>query len=132
VFGNGTTTNTPFTLSGDVTTTLSSSTQTYQPRCNISITLLNDGAYTARLRVSYVIDGIQQPFYVSNGLLFIGNSVTTTIPWYATNVTVFGEKLFINYYNIFTDTGLNMTTSCTKCYKVWGAVTNPFWDYYAC
>jgi hypothetical protein len=130
-----TTTNLPFTISSNtttITTTQSTSTQTYQPRCNITITLLNNGAYTARMRVSYVIDGILQPNYVSRGLAIIGDSATVTIPWYSTNITVYGEKLFVLYYNIFTDTGINTTAACTKCYKVWGAVTNPYWDYYVC
>ena len=114
------------------TTTVRTTPATYQPRCNYTITLLNDGAFTARLYVKYTIDGILQPVFASGPLPFIGQSATVTIPYYAENIFVAGQKLFISYYNIFEDTGLNTSVSCNKCYKVWGVVTGPSWDYYTC
>jgi hypothetical protein len=47
---------------------------TFLPRCNFTITVKNDGAYTARFRVQYLIDNIHQPMYVSQEMPFIGNS----------------------------------------------------------
>ncbi len=135
VFGNNTITVSPpinGTTTTFTTTTLSTSTVTFEPRCNYTITMLNDGAYTARLRVIYTIDGIQQPMYVSPNLPIIGNRASVTIPWYARDIFVTGEKLFVNWYTIFSETGLNTTNACTKCYKTWGVVTNPQWDYYLC
>jgi hypothetical protein len=106
---------------------------TFRPRCNFTIGLLNDGAYTARMRVRYVIDGINQPIYTSNELPFIGNRASVTIPFYSTDINVSLERWTgSNWASIKTDTGINTVNFCTKCYKVWNDVLNPRWDYIDC
>lgn len=105
---------------------------THEPRCNYTISLLNDGAYTARMRVSYKIDGVQQPLWTSNDLPFIGNRASITIPWYSTDIIVSLERLGFNWAGIAQDAGLGPAGECNKCYKVWNDVSNPRWDYVEC
>ncbi|RMZ96451.1 neurogenic locus notch -like protein [Brachionus plicatilis] len=113
--------------SGPGTSGLSSGT----PRCNFTVSVRNDGAYVARFKLMYSIDGITQPLEVSNSIA-ARQTQSITIPYFAKDLVVISEKLFFDWYTIFTDTGINMQTKCTKCYKVWGAVTNPQWDYLLC
>lgn len=101
------------------------------PRCNFTVSVRNDGAYVARFKLMYSIDGITQPLMVSNNIV-ARNTKSITIPYYARNLVVIVEKLFFDWFPILTDTNINMQTKCTKCYKVWGAVTNPKWDYLLC
>lgn len=105
---------------------------TISPRCNFTIKLQNDGFYTARLQVQYSLDNIVQPLLVSGNLPFIGQTASFTLPYYAQDITVIAERLGFTWANIFQDTGINTATRCTKCYKVWGAVTDPHWDYLLC
>ncbi len=108
------------------------STSTSVPRCNLTIGVQNDGAYTARFRVAYTIDGIQQGVIFSPNLPFIGNTAYITIPYYSKNIVVSVERLGFTWAGIFQDTGIDVAKQCTKCYKVWGAVTDPRWDYLEC
>jgi len=102
------------------------------PRCSaFTITLLNDGAYTARMKVGYMVDNIHQPIRVSENLTVMGSRTTITIPWYATDVTVGLERYGANWSPIVQDSGIG-TQDCRKCYKVWADVSNPKWDHMAC
>lgn len=101
------------------------------PRCNFTVSVRNDGAYVARFKLMYSIDGITQPLKVSHSII-ARTTRSITIPYYAKDLVVISEKLFFDWFPIFTDTNINMQTKCTKCYKVWGAVTNPKWDYLLC
>ena len=124
----------PFTSvpTATATTTTTRITSTFQPRCNFSISLLNDGAYSARYRVEYYIDGVKQQNIISNTLAFIGQYTQVTIPYYATNVSVTLQNLGFQWNDITKDTNLNTANNCIKCYKTWNTVTDPKWDYLAC
>jgi hypothetical protein len=98
----------------------------------MTISLQNDGLYTSRFLVQYKIDGIQQPLYVSPSLPFIGNTASVTIPYFATDINVTLERLGFTWGGIIRDTNINTVTQCTKCYKTWGVVTDPRWDYLLC
>jgi hypothetical protein len=103
------------------------------PRCNFTVSLQNDGAYTARFKVQYDIDGIRQPVLVSRKLHWIGQVATITIPYYAQNILVSLEKYgFFSWVGIAQDTGINTQNACTKCYKTWHTVTDSRWDYVIC
>jgi hypothetical protein len=105
---------------------------THIPHCNFTIKLLNEGAYTARMRVGYKIDGVQQPLWTSANLPIIGNSDQVTIPWYSTDIIVSLERMGFNWAGIKQDTHINSINWCNKCYKVWNDVSNPKWDYMDC
>lgn len=115
-----------------INTATTQRTLTHEPHCNFTIRILNDGAFTARMRVGYVIDGVQQPLWTSANLPIIGNTAEVTIPWYSTDIVVSLERLGFNWAGIVQDTGINSNNWCTKCYKVWGDVSNPKWDYTDC
>lgn len=102
------------------------------PRCNFTVSLQNDGLYTARFRLQYTIDGIQQPIYVSESLPFIGQRASVTIPFYAKDLIVTGERFGFSWVTTFQDSGINVLTRCTKCYKTWGGVATPSWDHILC
>ena len=112
--------------------TSTQSPSTLIPRCNITISLQNDGLYTARFRVQYTIDGIQQPLYISESLPFIGNTASVTIPYFAKDIIVSLERLGFQWAGIVQDSNINTATQCTKCYKTWGVVSDPKWDYLEC
>ncbi len=120
----------PYGVNNNPATTQAS--VTYEPHCNFTIKLLNEGAYTARMRVSYKIDGVQQPLWTSPNLPIIGNRAEVTIPWYSTDILVSLERLGFNWAGIVQDTGIDSAHWCNKCYKVWGDVSNPKWDYNDC
>ena len=84
------------------------------------------------MKIFYTIDNINQPIYVSKDISFVGETVSATIPWFSKNIVVSGEGLGFSWYTIFTDSNINTAQYCTKCYKVWGDVSNPRWDYIAC
>lgn len=105
---------------------------TLSPRCNFTIRLENDGFFAARLKVQYSLDGIVQPLLTSHGLPFIGQTAEFTIPYYATDIVVYAERLVLYWIQTFEDTGINTLTRCTKCYKLWGVVGDPHWDYLLC
>ena len=84
------------------------------------------------MRVSYKIDGVQQPLYTSQSLPTIGSAASVTIPWYSTDLIVSLERLGFNWAGIYQDTAINSLNWCTKCYKVWNVVTDPKWDYMEC
>ena len=84
------------------------------------------------MRVSYAIDGVNQPIWVSKSLPFIGNTAFVILPWYSTDIVVSLERLGFNWAGIVSDTGINSKNWCNKCYKVWGDVSNPKWDYVEC
>lgn len=105
---------------------------TRQPRCNFTIGVSNDGAFTARFRVVYSIDGEVQPELQSSNMPWIGQKRTIEIPHFATDIHVYLERLGFYWSLIHEDTGISTETYCTKCYKVWGAVTHPKWDYLQC
>ena len=105
---------------------------TFFPRCNFTIGLKNDGAFTTRFRIKYSIDNIQQPIYVSREMAFVGEVTRVTLPWYVTNLVVSLEALGFSWYLVHADTYINTLNYCTKCYKVWGDVSNPRWDYIDC
>ncbi len=102
------------------------------PRCSaFTVTLLNDGAFTARLKIGYKVDNIHQPIRVSENLSVIGSKATITIPWYATDVTASLERYGAEWSPIAQDSGIS-TQNCRKCYKVWSDVLNPKWDHMDC
>lgn len=105
---------------------------TKSPQCDFTISLLNDGAYTARFKVRYYVDGIRQPLRISNSLPTIGGRASVTLPWYATDILVILENLGGDWSTIATDTYINNFNYCNKCYKVWGGVATPSWDYINC
>ncbi len=70
--------------------------------------------------------------FVSKELPFIGDTTRVTLPWFSTGIVVSLEKLGFNWAGIFQDTDINTANYCTKCYKVWGDVTTPKWDYIDC
>ena len=105
---------------------------TLMPRCNFTISVLNDGAFTARFKVHHSIDGILQPIYVSDTMPFIGQKQSIEIPWYSQDIMVSLERLGFSWSEIKLDSNVDPTYYCTKCYKVWGSVTNPSWDYMDC
>lgn len=107
-------------------------TSTLVPRCNFTITLLNDGLFTVRFRVAYKIDGIQQPMFTSENLMFVGQQTSFTLPYYAQDLNVFIEKRFLSWVRVASDTAINTATQCTKCYKVWGVISSPRWDHVEC
>ena len=115
---------------GVVSTT--STMKTSVPRCDFSIGLFNDGAFTTRFKIQYKIDGITQPIITSSSLPFIGQSTFNTIPYYATDIVVTIEVLGWNWFSVKEDTGINTATFCTKCYKTWGTVTGVSVDYVKC
>lgn len=117
----------PFTGPGGVTFR----TSTTVPRCNFTIGIQNDGLYTARFRVDYTVDGIRQPQIVSDSLAFVNTKTSVTLPFYARNIQVTLERLGFTYAPFAQETLPQnvVASSCTKCYKVWGAVTDPKWDY---
>ena len=102
------------------------------PRCNLTIGVQNDGAYTARFRVAYTIDGIKQAVIYSPNLPFIGNTAYITIPYYSKDIVVSVERYGFTWAGIFQDSGIDVAKQCTKCYKTWGVVTDPKWDYIVC
>lgn len=105
---------------------------THIPHCNFTIKLQNDGAYTARMRVGYKIDGVTQPLWTSSNLPIIGDTAAVTIPWYSTDIVVSLERMGFNWAGIKQDTHINSINWCNKCYKVWNDVSNPKWDYMIC
>lgn len=105
---------------------------TRQQRCNFTIAVQNDGLYTARFKVSYSIDGIPQPTIQSENMYFVTSKKSITIPYHATDIVVDMERLGFFWSTIASDHGITTENWCTKCYKVWGAVTNPKWGYLAC
>lgn len=105
---------------------------TRQPRCNFTIGVNNDGAFTARFRVVYSIDGQVQPELKSSNMPWIGQKRTIEIPHFATDIHVFLERYGFYWTVIHEDTGISTDAYCTKCYKIWGAVTHPKWDYLEC
>ncbi len=109
-------------------------TTTSVPRCNFTIGLLNDGIYTSRFRVEYSVDGIRQPMITSDSLPFVGQRTKVIIPYYARDVKITLERLGFVYAPFHQEVLPQSTiaTSCTKCFKVWGAVTDPKWDYIEC
>ncbi len=96
--------------------------------------MLNDGAYTARFRVDYTIDNIKQAQLVSDSMAFIGQRTSVLLPYYACNIKVTLERIGFTWASFATDSLPQSTVqnSCIKCYKVWGAVTDPKWDYIDC
>lgn len=114
------------------TTPTSTSTTTYGPRCNLTIALQNDGAYTARFRVAYAIDGVKKDIISSPNLPFIGNTAYITIPYYSTNIIVSVERSGFTWGVIFQDASILTGKQCIKCYKVWGSVTAPRWKNVVC
>ena len=112
--------------------TITPKTTTSVPRCNFTIGLQNDGLYTAKFRVQYTIDGITQPVIYSPSLPFIGNTAYITIPYYAKDIIVSIERLGFQWAGIVQDSNINTAVQCTKCYKTWGVVSDPKWDYIVC
>lgn len=108
------------------------SMRTAVPRCDFSIGLFNDGAFTTRFKIQYKIDGITQPIITSSSLPFIGQSTFNTIPYYATDIVVSIEVLGWNWFTVKEDTGIQTSTYCTKCFKTWGTVTGVSVDYVKC
>ena len=84
------------------------------------------------MRVSYKVDGVQQPLWTSKNLPIIGDTAEVVIPWYSTDIVVSLERLGFNWAGIVQDTGINSVNWCNKCYKVWNDVSNPRWDYISC
>ncbi len=105
---------------------------TMQPRCNFTIGVQNDGLFTARFRVNYAVDGVNQPTYVSPSMRVIYSKEFITIPYYSTDIVVELQILGFYWFTIHTDLGISTDSYCTKCYKTWGAVTNAKWDYIEC
>jgi hypothetical protein len=70
----------------------------------------------------------------SDSLAFVGQRANVIIPYYARDVKVTLERLGFVYTPIAQELLPQsvIATSCTKCYKVWGAVTDPKWDYIDC
>jgi len=101
------------------------------PRCNFTVTLRNEGAYIARFKLLYNVDGITQPIQVSNQISAF-QSKSLTIPYFAQNLIVIGERISVGWNEIFTDSGIDIASKCTKCYKTWGAVGSPKWDHLLC
>lgn len=101
-------------------------------RHNFTIKLLNEGAYTARFKVNYMVDRVHQPTLYSDRLPVIGNRAQITLPWYATDVVVTMEKLGGDWSFIAADTGIDTVSYMEKCYKVWGDVVNAKWDHVSC
>jgi len=101
-------------------------------RCNYSIGLYNDGAFTTRFKIEYKLDGITQALIQSASLSIIGQSTYNTIPYYATDIVVTIEVLGWHWFVVKTDTGLNTALYCTKCYKTWGTVTGVNVEYIKC
>jgi len=107
-------------------------TMQISPRCNFSIGLYNDGAFTTRFIVEYKIEGVVQPLLKSASLAIIGQSTFNTIPYYSTDITVTIEVLGWSWFTAKVDTGISTSTYCTKCYKTWGTVTGVNVDYIKC
>jgi hypothetical protein len=105
---------------------------TMQPRCNFTIGVQNDGLYSARFRVHYTVDGVQQPAYQSPAMRVIYSKEFFTIPYYSTDIAVELQVLGFSWFTIHEDFGIGTDSYCTKCYKTWGAVTNAKWDYMEC
>ncbi len=105
---------------------------TLLPRCNFTITVQNEGAYTIRFRVYYTIDGIVQPLFISDNMPFINQKRSVEIPWYSEDIVVTLERLGFSWSIFAQDTNIDTTYYCTKCYKTWGAVTDPKWDHVLC
>jgi hypothetical protein len=80
----------------------------------------------------YSLDGVEQEAIQSSNMPFIGQERSIEIPFFATGVRVAIERLGFYWSTIAEDSGINTEEYCTKCYKVWGAVTNPKWDYLEC
>ncbi len=106
--------------------------QTTMPRCNFTITVQNDGAFTGRFKVYYTIDNIVQPLFTSESMPFINQKKSVEIPWYSQNIVVYLERLGFSWSTFAEDTSIDTSIYCTKCYKMWGAVTSPRWDYVSC
>ncbi|CAF0943117.1 unnamed protein product [Brachionus calyciflorus] len=105
---------------------------TSMPRCNFTVTVKNDGAYNARFKLLYTIDGITQPILVSN-VIPLGGSTSLTIPHFSKDLIVITERQSFSWNTMFTDSGIDIATKCTKCYKVWGTlIGSPQWDHVLC
>ncbi len=101
-------------------------------RCNFSIGLFNDGAFTTRFKVEYKLNGITQALLKSASLSIIGQSTYNTIPYYATDIVVSIEVLGWSWFIVKEDSNINTATFCTKCYKTWGTMTGVNVEYIKC
>ena len=114
-------------------TTLSSTkcgetTTTQDPnRCNFTICQQNQGAYTTRFQVQYVINNIVQAPVTSDALSGIGQQNCVIIPWYSKNITVNLEALGVGNFFTFATDYPDPIPRCTKCYVNWGTVGSPQW-----
>lgn len=124
---NSVTTLGPYGMPSSVTTSANKTECTA-----FTISLLNEGAFTARFRVQYKVDDVYQTIRISETLPFVGNRAFITIPYYATDIAVSLEKLGGSWAGIHRDTGINNINYCSKCYKVWGDVVGAKWDYINC
>ena len=95
--------------------------------------MFNDGGYVARLKVIYSLDGIRQPAITSNSAALLRKTEEIIISEDAEDVVVRIEKYAaFHWYLVHEDEDLDVEKECTKCYKVWGPVWKPHWDYVLC
>lgn len=97
---------------------------------NFTVVVANTGAFVARFKVSYKVDGVWQPPITSQEMAIIGNFDRVVVPWYSSEIQVDLERLGGTWSRIALDTSID--GGCAKCYKLWGGVSTPSWDYIEC
>ena len=86
--------------------------------CNLRISVTNEGAFSARLRIGYSIEGVSQPHYVSETLSLISQTTSFKVPDCADDLVVYVDGLGFTWFQILRDAGINRNNTCFKCYKV--------------
>ena len=95
--------------------------------------MYNDGGYVARLKVIYSLGGVRQPAITSNTAALLRRTEEVILPSDSEDVMVRIEKYAaFHWYLIAEDDNLEVDKECTKCYKTWGTVIKPHWDYLLC
>ena len=85
------------------------------------------------MKVSYSLNNVRLPAITSNVVSTFHRSEEITLPPNSNNVLVKIELLkSFSWKLIHQDENLGVSTECKKCYKTWGTIFKPRWDYLFC
>jgi hypothetical protein len=101
----------------------------YNRSCNLTISVFNQGGYTARFFVDYQ-DFNGKTFREHSSSILSGQTRHVQVPFYGKNLSV---QIYTSLGELIkNDTSLVSDLPCQKCNKVWGVVGYPKWDYITC